>query len=638
MQGLTAEQDNQNSVFLPQLQSAVLSGLVILLALLACPLTSEGVSFRWSESSYRIYVEDPGTATFSDIKTALPKAPLTQIAPGVWYLAADLQVANGARLEIHGTKIGGDCNELRLRSNNEFVFHTNSDSGAVIEINISFISVDWGFLDIRNTKIISWDEAAKGPDLEYSKYHRAYIRCRSSMDPDGVTAHESRMDIMDSEIGYLGSHDAEAYGLVWKVATPKINPTYGTLTNLYNMLNVYGDIIRTRVHNNFFGMYSFGSYGQIMVDNEFDHNVGYGFDPHDDSDFLVIARNNVHHNGWHGIIASQRCNNLIIRDNTSWENGRNGIMLHRYCDDSLVENNKCLNNGDSGVALFDTQRATVINNKCFGNYNAGIRLSVGASYNLIVSNEFANGASFGLYCYKGIDAPKPGDDGHPRGNRFLNNVVHDNGGNGIFVTTGDQNVFSGNLFYNNNPVFWFVNGQGNRMDSNSIPRDAIVRSQGAPSVPTTTFIRNQPYAPVQVDAYSTTTFEDNTGKVYDPDDAGLFTTVTPSGTSLTLTAADILKDSHVYTRNLQATPDAGFALINILIWNTSGDLSKRWKVQAGSSTHAITFRIGDLDPNRIYVVSKNGVSSQFTASETGFITYQDKSVTTGLTEYILTPL
>jgi len=31
------------------------------------------------------------------------------------------------------------------------------------------------------------------------------------------------------------------------------------------------------------------------------HNIGYGFDPHDDSDDLTIHNNHVHNNGWHGI-------------------------------------------------------------------------------------------------------------------------------------------------------------------------------------------------------------------------------------------------------------------------------------------------------------------------------------------------
>ena len=33
-------------------------------------------------------------------------------------------------------------------------------------------------------------------------------------------------------------------------------------------------------------------------------NIGYGFDPHDDSDHLTIHNNHVYNNGWHGISES----------------------------------------------------------------------------------------------------------------------------------------------------------------------------------------------------------------------------------------------------------------------------------------------------------------------------------------------
>ena len=42
-------------------------------------------------------------------------------------------------------------------------------------------------------------------------------------------------------------------------------------------------------------------------------NSGYGFDPHDDSDFLTIHDNEVYNNGYHGIIASKRCNGVSIQ-------------------------------------------------------------------------------------------------------------------------------------------------------------------------------------------------------------------------------------------------------------------------------------------------------------------------------------
>src|SRR6185295_1099309 len=151
------------------------------------------------------------------------------------------------------------------------------------------------------------------------------------------------------------------------------------------------------------------------------------------------------------------------------------------------------------------RNATVRFNTCFYNLNSGLRCSVGAADNLIISNEFGFGASFGLYLYKGIDAPKPCDDGHPKGNRFVSNFVHNNAANGIFLTTSDDNVFSGNLFDANNGPLWFINGKRNRLDSNSIPRDVTVRTQGSPSFLSTTILRNQLGVPIQVDPFSAAT-------------------------------------------------------------------------------------------------------------------------------------
>jgi parallel beta-helix repeat protein len=593
---------------------AALAGLALLLS--CAPVSA--VSYRWASSSYRIYVTGPGSVTLSDIKAALPKVPLAQVAPGVWHLRANLLLEDGAELRLHGTKIGGDVNQLRLQSNNSL------DPNSVINI-----TADWGSLQIRSTAVTSWDDATDGPDTEYGTFSRAFIRVRAKLAADGLTPLESRMDIVDSDVGYLGYHAAESYGLVWKVI--------GSQPNLFDRVNVYGDILRSRIHHNYFGVYTYGSYGQQFADNEVDHNVSYGFDPHDDSDFLVIENNNVHHNGNHGIIASQRCNNLIIRNNVSWNNTGNGIMLHRYCDDTLVEDNRCLRNGDSGIALFDTRRATVRRNICLYNFNAGIRLSVGAAHNTIEENEFAYGGNYGLYLYKGQDAPMPGDDGRPKDNVFRNNLVHRNRGTGIFLTSANNNTFRGNLFYGNSGPLWFVNGRQNLLDSNSIPAGVTARTQGSPSVASTTFVRNHSSLSIQVDPYSATTFEDAPGRVFQTDRDGIPTTVRPDGTTLILTAAEIVKTATVNMRNLRATPDSGTALVNITIWNTSGDLSKGWQTQAGSSTRSITYRVGDLAPGVSYDVIKNGVVTRITSDATGTVTYTDSSVTTGNAEYLVRP-
>src|SRR6185503_9085387 len=165
-------------------------------------------------------VMGPGAVSLSDIKAALPKALLFQVAPGVWHLRANLYLQTNATLLLHGSTIGGDCNELRIQSNNQYPKVTNN------------ITADWGNIDIRNTRITSWDDTIEGPDTECDEFGRAFIRVRSSLDADGVTKHESRMDIIDSEIAYLGCHEAEAYGLTWKVTGP---------TNILDYVNVYGD-------------------------------------------------------------------------------------------------------------------------------------------------------------------------------------------------------------------------------------------------------------------------------------------------------------------------------------------------------------------------------------------------------------
>ncbi len=215
--------------------------------------------------------------------------------------------------------------------------------------------------------------------------------------------------------------------------------------------------------------------------------------------------------------------------------------------------------------------------------------------------------------------------------------MHDNASSGIFLTSADDNVFAGNLFLANFGPLSFMTARRNLLESNSIPAAVIVTTQGGQDFGSTTSVRNQPSLNIQVDAYSSTVFEDLSGRVLDAGKEGVSTTVTPAKALLELTAAEIGKTSTVWTRNFQAVPDAGLALIALSIWNTSGDLSKRWLVQAGSTTHTISYNVGDLAPNKTYNVLKNGVAGQVTSDDAGRISFQDKTVAVGLTEYVVSP-
>ena len=256
---------------------------------------ARAATFRFATTSNRIYVEGGGSATLSNIKAAMPNAPLDLVDPanGVWLLRANLVIADGSVIVLHGTAIGGDVNEFRLQSNNSSVSN-------------SFVSVmaDYGSIDIASTRILSWDLAANGPDTEFQTFGRAFVRVRSRLAVDGVTPQESRMDILDSDISYLGYDFAESYGLTWKVSGAHPDTT----KRIFDYVNVYGDILNSRIHHSFWGTYTYGAFGSRWLNNEVDNNAGYGFDPHDDSDYMVIEGNNVHHNGLigrghHGIIA-----------------------------------------------------------------------------------------------------------------------------------------------------------------------------------------------------------------------------------------------------------------------------------------------------------------------------------------------
>jgi len=566
-------------------------------------------AFRWASTSGRIYITGQGEATLSEVKAALPEAPLQLLDPvrKIWYAGANVFVEKGAGLLIYGPGAGGDVAELRLKSDN------NTSSNAFVELR-----ADWGHLDIRNTRITSWDSAVGGPDTETDVYRRAYIRARSSLDPDGVTAHESRMDIINSDIGYLGSHNTESYGLTWKVVdTTAAHLPPGTTNTLFDVVNVYGDILNSRLHHNYFGMYSYGHRGGHWANNEVDNNVGYGFDPHDDSDYLVIENNNVHDNGWHGIIASKRCDHGVMRNNKSYRNGRdplglrgNGLMLHRSCNAWLVEGNQSYDNADSGIAIFASSDIVVRDNVCVSNKNAGIRLSVGAADNWIGQNDFTFSGKYGFYLYEGNDPPEPDDDddplnaGRPKRNTFANNYVQHYGPEVIKVDKGDANVFSGNQFVGTNAVLRFTNAIANLVISNAFPPNVLLKLVGSAPWRTTTLVKGHPVMTLQVDSFSTAQFEDDHGGIFDSTRRHLTTVIDQEGSLALVTLASLgATTGTVFLRNLNVVPSTGGVLVTPQNWTLNRHAKLSWTAQASDPTATVSYTIDDLTPGVSYAVT-----------------------------------
>ena len=178
-------------------------------------IPSVEVNVRFSSTSNRLYVEatQPGgcitlsqiSDTFKDTKTV---SPLYSLETGIWNLDSDLYIEDGVTLVLVGTKDEGDVDELRLLSNSETFVNLRAHGGNILMDGI---------------KVLSWDDSIQGPD-ENQEDGRSYISCLSEKltgeTCEGAAKNEMgecRMDVLNSEIGYLGYHASESWGLSWKI-------------------------------------------------------------------------------------------------------------------------------------------------------------------------------------------------------------------------------------------------------------------------------------------------------------------------------------------------------------------------------------------------------------------------------------
>ena len=199
-----------------------------------------------------------------------------------------------------------------------------------------------------------------------------------------------------------------------------------------------------------------------FTNNEYDHNIGYGLDPHDDSDNLRIVGNKSHHNGNHGIICSQRCDHLTITDNESYSNGVvpwvgphdidasdnqvHGIMIHRGVTDSVIKNNNVHDNPNgAGIAVFESGGNTTIEGNTLTNNKYGLRFSVG-SHDITSSGNTINGTTqYGVYAYRGKDLPAYTQTGGRNVDlTFSDNKINGTGSDLISLTETDRIAFTGN--------------------------------------------------------------------------------------------------------------------------------------------------------------------------------------------------
>ena len=561
-------------------------------------------NFKWSGETGILYVTGPVTCTLSDINTiGLPEV-LEQVDPfnHVWILRANLHLKEGARLDLHGTSIGGDVDELRLASPGNFG-------------NIH-LRAEWGTVDVQDTLITSWNESTNTVDDDTSD-GRAFIHVRSRLSPDGKP-NESTMNIINSEVRYLGYSAGESYGLVWKV-----------LGRTFDTTDVFGDIKNSYIHHNYMGIYTYGAFGMNITDNEVAFNEAYGIDPHDDSDSLVITGNFVHDNGNHGIICSQRCDHLVISNNTSVRN-RHGIMLHRDTNDSFVENNVVTDNRDTGIVLFESHNDIVRNNEVRRNRN-GIRLSIGSHDNLIENNTVTDSTKYGLYLYQGSDIPAT-TNGRPSNNIFRNNLV-ENYLVGIRLKDSDQNLFVNNTFIGPGK-FKLDRGMDNELRDNIYSQLPTIRTYGNDQIKSHTIVTTQNDVVIKLDSFSTTVVQNPAHRIYLPEENSVVTVSTLTGAEMYLDYGQIGTKSFVQALAFFVQPKTGSVDVFDILW---GENLKQWSIIATDVADKVTYKVGDLQPSTDYKVFKNGtILGIFTTSAAGFLTFSDTPGTTGVIDFEVT--
>lgn len=191
----------------------------------------------------------------------------------------------------------------------------------------------------------------------------------------------SRLDIIRSEISYLGNDRVTAYGLSWRQG--------GTT----------GTLIESDIHHNFFGAYTHEARDMVFRGNRVHHNTFYGLDPHDYSTGLVVEDNAVWANGSHGIIFSRGVVDSVVRRNYSHNNAGNGIMMDLGSDRNTVQANRVENNHKDGIVIQGSSDLLVTDNLVRNN-RQGIRSTKASLRNSFAGNRLIENST-GVELYGG---------------------------------------------------------------------------------------------------------------------------------------------------------------------------------------------------------------------------------------------
>jgi len=212
----------------------------------------------FDESNTTVFIEGRGSVvTPSKIYNVLDnKSILERLSDKEWLLKANLFVEKGVTLVIDDS----DVSWLKFKSGKDGFIWLQSNSGNIL---------------IKNTKITSWDEDNQAPDTNYED-GRSFI----------LVEQNGRMDIMNSELSFLGYNDDLKQGVAW----------HGTGDSPGNYL-ITGQVLDSEFYDNYSGIYLSGTIEIMIANNEIAYNTRYGIDIRNGANNLLIENNWLHDNG-----------------------------------------------------------------------------------------------------------------------------------------------------------------------------------------------------------------------------------------------------------------------------------------------------------------------------------------------------
>lgn len=270
-----------------------------------------------------------------------------------------------------------------------FVMDSQGEKNTLLlSLQKGVLLVNFGKLMILNSRVIGWDEETNS----YAKYIDKH-----SFRPFLLSDGNSETYFANSEFKSLGYFAPKAYGIVInsssaevdtpqdKKAAVKVGPKAWLINNTFEKI--------------YYGFYCHHANDLVIVGNKYIDNIVYGIDPHDYSNRLIIANNDVSlTREKHGIIVSREVDNSWIFNNKSYNNNLAGFMLDRQSSDNIIAFNEGSHNGSDGLSVYESPNNLIYGNVFFGNKKHGVRIrnstEIVSSENIIQGN-----GQLGIYLY-----------------------------------------------------------------------------------------------------------------------------------------------------------------------------------------------------------------------------------------------